>query len=339
VFAVGVGAIEGLTTAAAYGESKSYEPVLATGSKDFTMKPAQATSCKTWWTDPDSGERSPVFAGLPFMPFYGAYAIHGPIDGFRAPNGGSLRRGFVSHGCVRMEAADVLEVYGRLRGLEKVPVHVQREPERDSQGRRVDIAQRWIGAECAADGDCNFDGGFCKHNRYSERGFCSARCTSICADRANLPTTFCVADPDDATQGMCVSKMTSQDLDCRAGDHLVPVAQPRFGQPSVSATVCVPGSPGWIGDHCFADGDCKHGTSCAGASGSQPGQCTESCLASCPDQPGAPTTICIHDRSDAASCFRECTPASNAAECAAGFDCVRSQGGDTRSGFHCHPHA
>ena len=32
------------------------------------------------------------FAGLPFLSFYGNYAIHGPIDNYRAPNGGNLRR-------------------------------------------------------------------------------------------------------------------------------------------------------------------------------------------------------------------------------------------------------
>lgn len=59
-----------------------------------------------------------------------------PIDNYRAPSGGNLRRGYVSHGCIRMEAAGVLEVYARIRGVGSVPVHVQRAPERE--GERVD---------------------------------------------------------------------------------------------------------------------------------------------------------------------------------------------------------
>ena len=40
--------------------------------------------CKMWWTDPDTKEISPVYAGLPFIRLNGpptlGYAIHGPID-------------------------------------------------------------------------------------------------------------------------------------------------------------------------------------------------------------------------------------------------------------------
>jgi hypothetical protein len=323
VFPVGVGAIDKDTTQSTFGESLTYYPTLATGKNDFTLVTANIQPCKTWWTDPDTGQKSPVFAGLPFMPFYGGYAMHGPIDNFRAPNGGNLRRGFVSHGCVRMEAADVLEVYARVRGVARVPVHLQREPERDASGARIDLAQRWIGAECTDDSDCNFAGGFCKANPYSERGYCTARCTSTCADRAGAPTTFCVADPDDATQGICTFKTGGQMPDCRAADHFVAVTRSRFHQ-TVQAPVCLPGSPGWVGDHCFAAIDCKAGLTCGGASGSSPGLCTQPCARVCPDQPGWPQTFCSREASVASSatCLRVCTPASNASECPGGTACV-----------------
>jgi len=297
--------------------------------------------CKTWWTDPDTGARSPVFAGLPFMPFYGGYALHGPIDNYRAPNGGSLRRGFVSHGCVRMEAADVLELYARIRGVPSVPVHVQREPERDAAGRRVDVSGRWIGSECQVDSDCNYAGGTCKRNPYSARGFCTARCSRYCTDRAGYPAAFCVADPDQAGQGMCVPQKTSQSPDCRYLDHFVMRVRPRFGQPSVSATVCVPGSPGWVGDHCLSQGDCKAGTSCFGAANGTPGICTMNCSVACPDRPGWATTFCSADpaRWTGGKCLRTCTPALNASECPADSDCVeRSRPGNSSSTrFACVP--
>src|SRR6267142_560995 len=64
---------------------------------EFAITPSTIQPCKFWWTDPETGKKQPVFAGLPFLSWYGNFAIHGPIDNFRAANGGSLRRGYVSH--------------------------------------------------------------------------------------------------------------------------------------------------------------------------------------------------------------------------------------------------
>jgi hypothetical protein len=317
VFPIGPGAIEHDERALEYGESHTMYPVLATGQHDFTLRPAQASSCKTWWTDPDTGQKLPVFAGLPFMPFYGGYAIHGPIDNYRAANGGNLRRGYVSHGCVRMEAADVLEVYGRIRKAKTVPVHVQREPERRADGTRVELSPAWLGAECDGDGDCDFAGGFCHENAIGGRGFCSARCTGYCPDKPGAPTSTCVPDPDAAGQGMCAAKELAQDEACRPFDHLTAHTLPRFAHAGQTVRACTPGSRGWIGDRCLADGDCQTGNHC------EAGMCTQACAKVCPDQPGAPWTFCAQDGLVAglATCLRQCTPGSNASECPAGFAC------------------
>ncbi|MGZ3426392.1 MAG: L,D-transpeptidase [Polyangia bacterium] len=240
IFPIGPGAINHNQGETSYGESLSLYPVLATGQHEFSITPSSIQPCKFWWTDPETGVKSPVFAGLPFLSWYGNYAIHGPIDNFRAPNGGNLRRGYVSHGCIRMGAADILEVYARIKGLAKIPVHVQKEPERASDGRRVDVPNPWIGAECTSDADCTMSGGFCHPNQATGRGFCSAACTSTCADRAGYPTTFCVADPANASRGMCVEKQLPQDEACRPFDGLKTATRARFGQPAVSASVCVP---------------------------------------------------------------------------------------------------
>ncbi|HZS39015.1 MAG TPA: L,D-transpeptidase [Polyangia bacterium] len=338
VFPVGVGTIDDQSTSRTFGESLTYDPIVSTGGHDFAIRAADIQPCKTWWTDPETGRKQPVFAGLPFMPWHGAYAVHGPIDNFRAPSGGNLRRGFVSHGCVRMEAADVLEVYARIRRVASTPVHVQREPERASDGRRVDVAVLAIGAECAADADCNFAGGVCKHNRFADRGFCTVRCTATCADRAGYPTTMCVADPGDASSGICVERVLPQNTGCRSLDHFVPRAASRFHQPQVRATVCLPGTPGWIGDHCFADGDCQSGNRCAGANGATPGVCTQGCALACPDEPGAPTTFCASDASLGKTCLRHCTPESNASECPADTDCAtRPRASSGQATFACVP--
>jgi hypothetical protein len=241
VFPVGVGKIDHSSSSLTFNESLSLFPVLSQDRNDFEITPDSIQTCKTWWTDPDTGEKSPLFAGLPFLSWMGNYGIHGPIDNFRAPNGGNLRRGYVSHGCIRMEAADVLELYARIKGVENVPVIVQREPERLADGSRVDVAQRWIGSECSSSAQCNFPGGSCRLNPSSGRGFCTAACTRVCDDRAGMPSTFCVADPQAPGQGMCVNKMTSVNHECRPYDHFVPATLPRVSDPAVKATVCVPG--------------------------------------------------------------------------------------------------
>lgn len=339
VFPAGVGAIETDETAPEFGESKSYYPILATGSNDFNLRIANIQPCKTWWTDDETGEKLPVFAGLPFMPFYGGYAMHGPIDNYKAANGGTLRRGFVSHGCVRMQSQDVLELYARIKTLVSVPVHVQREPERLPNGARVELAERFIGSECTVDADCNYAGGVCHKNDYG-RSFCSKVCTSSCPDKAGFPTTFCVADPNTANQGMCVSKVTAPlNTDCRPSDQLVPVVQKRWKQ-SVSATVCVPGTRGFTGDHCRTTTECQAGGSCVGATATEPGVCTQACTATCADLDGAPWTFCGRETtlSSGPTCLRECTPSSNGSECGAGEACqARTRVRDGKTKYACIP--
>ncbi len=322
VFPIGAGAIDTVPSSTTYGESLTYGPILFNGTQEFEIRPSTIQECKTWWTDAATGAKKPVFAGLPFLSFSGNYAIHGPIDDFTAPNGGKLRRGYVSHGCSRMASADVLEVYGRIKGVARVPVHLQREPERRADGSYVDVDVKWFGSECYEDAECSFAGGVCALNPYSTRGFCTQSCTRSCPDLAGQPTSYCVADPQDASKGICVPQEQAMSKGCAQFDHLVGKVKPRFGQTSRTAAVCVPGSPGWIGDHCFAGADCRQGLSCAGATEGIPGVCTQSCTRGCPDEPGSPWTTCVTEASlGGATCLRQCTPASNAAECPADMPC------------------
>ncbi|MBK8997322.1 MAG: L,D-transpeptidase [Myxococcales bacterium] len=339
VFPIGPGTINTNAGETTSGESRSLFPVLSQGKQDFSITPATSTACKIWWTDKATGETLPVFAGLPFLSFSGPYAIHGPVDNYRAANGGNLRRGFVSHGCIRMRAEDVLEVYARIKGLAKVPVHLQREPERSAEGVRVDVPDPWLGAECVEDSDCVDPSLTCKTNPLSERGFCTKTCTSLCPDKTGYPTSFCVADPEAPTKGICVLKENSTNLGCRPLDHFTPQTQKRFGTSTTTAKVCLPGSPGWIGDQCLDASDCQSGNTCFGATATEAGVCTRACTGSCPDQAGTPLTYCVNDPALGGSmCARSCTPASNASECPAGSACVtRKQVGSTKSRSVCVP--
>ena len=328
VFPIGPGAIDTDPTSLTYGESLSYYPVLANHTHDFVITQSGRTPCAIWHENP----HAPLFAGLPFMSWSGGYGIHGPIDNFTADNGGSLRRGFVSHGCFRMEAAGILEVYARTQNAAKIPVHVQREPERRADGSRVDLAQKWIGGECANNTDCNFPGGICRRNPVSQRGFCTASCTQYCNDRAGNPSTFCAKDPQNPGAGICLPKVDSTDTDCRFFGDFEPATVTRPTQ-SVTSTVCAPAPRGNVGDACLASSDCSNGGSCLH------GYCTVACNGLCADTAGTPTTSCMNDPrlSTTSTCARQCTPQSNASECEVGTQCIELQHNMGGTRFVCTP--
>jgi len=239
VFPIGPGAIED-------GKSKTPVGQFYTGSNTTEVKDTQFGyyyPCRMWWTDPDTGKQSPVFAGLPFIRLAGTptagYGIHGPIDGFTASNGGSLRRGYVSHGCVRMAAEDVVEVYGRIHAHSRTPVKIQREIERLPSGAAVDLASRWIGAECKSDSDCNYPGGFCRASS-SGVGTCTLPCTHGCPDRRGEAPTFCVKDATTGA-GMCVPQSsTTFNFSCARYERRLVAATAARPDKTATALVCRP---------------------------------------------------------------------------------------------------
>ena len=273
--------------------------------------------CRMWWTD-EAGQKSPVFAGLPFIRLSGpastGYGFHGPIDRYTQRNGGTLRRGFVSHGCMRMEAVDIVEVYARIQG-KRVPVRIQKAIERRDSGVAIDVPPAWIQTECAKDADCNFTGGFCRANPYSGRGFCTVNCTRYCTDRTGTPPTFCVADPDDATHGICVNQPQTWTNGCRRYAGFVAKVKGRFGQASSTKSVCVPGSEGWIGDRCLADGECE--SKRCDATSERAGVCTAPCTRYCSDKNVTyASTFCVAVRPETGMTGGVC-----AAQCSTNDDC------------------
>ncbi len=287
VYPVGVGAIDFDSSSETFGESLSYAPILKTKSHKFKITPSSIQPCKTWL----ASANAPVFAGLPFLSFFGNYAIHGPIDQFRQENGGTLRRGYVSHGCFRMEAADVLEVYALIKDVAEVPVFLYREAEIGSDGLEVEVEDRWIGDSCVADQDCAYEGGYCQINRYSNLGFCSRKCDGFCPDRDNLPTTACI--PNGEGSGMCVPRDQDENRDCRPYHQMTSQTQTLWNRDAKVARVCAPGTTGFIGDACFESQDCMLGMTCLKQVGSAHGICTQSCDRSCTDITGKPTTACV----------------------------------------------
>ena len=92
----------------------------------------------TWWyvarrTNPE------YFAGFPFLRVtarnskgQNTYGLHGPITE-------TLIRGYVSHGCVRMESQNIIDLFWMVRDHANTPVTIQTEVELDAAGRRVDV--------------------------------------------------------------------------------------------------------------------------------------------------------------------------------------------------------
>jgi hypothetical protein len=302
VYPIGPGAIE---------NGKSLTPI-----GHFTTGPADTTAgavdngkvvgsspwswwyrCKMWWTDPDTKAITPVYGGLPLIRLNGpptlGYAIHGPIDDFGDPAGGSLRRAYVSHGCVRMRAPDIGEVYVLIHGHGSVPVTIQRAVERDSSQNAIDIPQKWVGSECASSADCNFAGGVCHANPYGH-AFCTLACSGTCADMTGEIATACVPD---GVSGMCVRQASTLNNFCRPYEAFEYKKQtPRFGS-TKPVDACVPGSAGFVGDPCLSSSDCPSGRTCSS------GICTQSCDAKhvCPSLDGI-ASACVAGR-----CLRTCS--------------------------------
>jgi hypothetical protein len=82
------------------------------------------------------------FGGLPFLRLTAqnheganTYALHGPITA-------TLIRGYVSHGCIRMRANDIIRLFWMVKKFPNTPVTIQREVEKDASGRRVDVGTK-----------------------------------------------------------------------------------------------------------------------------------------------------------------------------------------------------
>lgn len=307
VFPVGVGAIEDgvsltptsteLPTGTFY--TKTDEPPVDDGPTPEQGRWGWNQRCRMWWTA-ENGVKTPVFAGLPFIrlaghPTSAAYALHGPIDNYTEPSGGTLRRGYVSHGCVRMAAEDIAEIWALLQGR-RAEVRIQKPVERLEGGEAVDL-EPWLLSECASDGECGFSGGVCRENPYTGRGFCTRACTRSCPDRAGHATSFCAPDPDgEAGVGYCTSKADPvRNNGCERHAGFVAAEGVQRPDGSAAATVCVPGEQaGWIGDGCLADDECASGR-CVPVSGGPRGVCSEPCERFCPDSdsPAHAATFCV----------------------------------------------
>lgn len=219
-----------------------------------------------WWYIPGRFEPS-YFDGLPFLRLtalnrngYATYGLHGPITS-------TLRRGYVSHGCMRMKADDIVRLFWLVRDHANTPVTIQKEVEVDAAGATVDVGttpalyaigedipygasvgprnapapvRAWVGDPCELDDDCDGDGAFCHGS-----GVCALPCAGFCPDRAGYAPTFCIEDPFAAdVSGMCVQRADALNAYCAdvpgsQADEVVRYVGDS-GAPEVRATACIP---------------------------------------------------------------------------------------------------
>ncbi len=92
----------------------------------------------TWWYVPRRTNPE-YFGGFPFLRLTAensdganTYALHGPITS-------TLIRGYVSHGCVRMASANIIDLFWMVNDHASTPVTIQREVELDAAGAKVDV--------------------------------------------------------------------------------------------------------------------------------------------------------------------------------------------------------
>ncbi len=337
VFPVGVGAIEdgqSLTPASTQFAGGTYytrtdEAPVTDGSTPEEARWGWNHQCRIWSAADGDEPRIPYFAGLPFIRFAGnplgaAYGIHGPIDQYPNDEGGSLRRGYVSHGCIRMEAQGIKEVWARIQGVQ-AEVLVQQPVERRADGSSVDV-DRWLLSECVTDDECGYDGGVCRMNVYTGRGFCSKACDRYCPDKAGHPVSYCA--PDSEGEGFCTLKAdTTLTDECNRYDGFVKATDVVRPNGTGRADVCVPGSGGWIGERCLEDAECDTGV-CIPLDGGPEGFCSIACTRFCPDSdnPGDAGTLCVDSPdslpSEGGICTSRCY---NNDDCAVGTECTLTE--------------
>ncbi len=147
-----------------FDRATGYSAVYATGPGALTSSGRSMTPTGFYTTWQDTQEpwyyiarryTPEYFGGFPFLRLtiensdgYHTYGMHGPIS-YTCPGGGSgcdlvdrqwfLKRDFVSHGCMRMEADDIVELFWTVRDFASVPVTIVADTELDAAGEVVDI--------------------------------------------------------------------------------------------------------------------------------------------------------------------------------------------------------
>lgn len=134
---------------------------------------ATGSDVEDWWYFIPRRYAPDYFGGFPFLRLtiensdgQHTYGMHGPIS-YTCPGGGSecdlearqwfLKRDFVSHGCMRMEAEDIVDLFYAVNDHPSVPVTIIAETELDAAGAVVDVGtdvRLWEVGAAVSYGEC-----------------------------------------------------------------------------------------------------------------------------------------------------------------------------------------
>lgn len=116
---------------------------------------ATASDSTNWWWNISQRFSPAYFGGFPFLRLTthnsrgeNTYGLHGPIT-YACAGGGKrcslsnrywyLVHDYVSHGCLRMDEADIVELFYLIKGHESVPVTIQKRVELDVEGNAIEV--------------------------------------------------------------------------------------------------------------------------------------------------------------------------------------------------------
>lgn len=279
------------------------------------------------------------FDGLPFMRItaenhrgYHTYGFHGPITD-------TLQRGFVSHGCMRMQGPDIVELFYLMRPHAGSKVSIQLDKRRWDDGSVVDVTPAdqdpvaaWRASLCASAE--HGQGELVSTGTYTDRVLCggqaSYRVAAVAGERvvarvsASGPVTLRLEGAD-ATE--TISDFTG-DTHLAEASLLLPadgeitvsvIGEPAWYSLSLErlAAGTVPPEDRWIGAGCEADLQCGDRVCDQSVPG---GLCTEVCDRFCPDREGEASTFCVDlGFEDGGRCVSACSADS---DCRAGWRCA-----------------
>ncbi|MGK0359516.1 MAG: hypothetical protein ACI9U2_001818, partial [Bradymonadia bacterium] len=280
------------------------------------------------------------FDGLPFMRItaqnsrgYQTYGFHGPITD-------TLRRGYVSHGCMRMQAEDIVELFTIMRQHPGAPVSIRAEKAFTPEGDLIDVTPAdldpvaaWRETACAE--SASGQGEVLPEGAHSDQILCdgSAEYTVEVerGDRVQVLIEGSAPITAQLTAGEAIEEGESSFEDGRhtltlsmrvadAGTASVTIE----GAPStfdLTVTTVALGEPvpadGWVGDGCRAAIECGDFDCLSDLPG---GLCTEACERFCPDRDGAAGTFCVDlGFDDGGRCVATC---DDDAQCRDGYACT-----------------
>lgn len=323
VYPTGVGAL---------GRSgRSFTPV-----GEFTTHP-DADNTWFWYA---RRYRPAYFDGLPFMRITAQNSRGNQTYGFHGPITSTLQRGYVSHGCMRMQGPDIVELFTIMRQHPGARVSIQAEKAYTEDGELIDVTPAeldpvvaWREAVC--DEQESGRGEVLPEGAHSGQILCDGSAEyGVAVERGDF-VQIVIEGTAPITGALAAGEALEEGESTVEGGRYTLTLSMRVADAG-TATVTIEGAPstfdltittaglgepvpadGWIGDGCLAAIECGERACLPDLPG---GLCTEACERFCPDRAGAAGTFCVDlGFDDGGRCVATCDDDS---QCRDGYACT-----------------